>query len=181
MRQNILIVALLMMGFTVLGQSKTTLALEEEYGDMFTLYFYKNTLRMLNQKEDKDFDQLIQNVEKMKFLVVDKSTKHFDSGAYQKLTTSYKEEHYEPIVTSRLDGRNFDVFLNDKKSTPGTVVLVNDSTSMYILDIVGTFDFSKVGSLFSVLDGNQDVSKMLDYFDENGDRKDRKKGKPKIN
>lgn len=178
MKKTILLTATLLFAAACLfAQSETTQALQKEYGDMFSLYFYKNTLRMLNQKEDKDFDDLIRNVEKMKLLMVNKTEKNFGENEYKKLTSRYKAEFYDPIVTSRFDGRNFDIFLNDKKgSTPGTVVLVNDSTSLYILDIIGTFDVSKAGALFSVIDGSQDFGKMLKAFDKGDDRKGKKKG-----
>ena len=37
-----------------------------------SLYFYQNTLRMLNQTENKEFDELIKDIEKMKFLMIEK-------------------------------------------------------------------------------------------------------------
>ena len=48
----------------VSGQTKTTQALDDKYEGL-TLYFYRNTLRMLNQKEDPAFDELIKDIEKI--------------------------------------------------------------------------------------------------------------------
>lgn len=147
------------------AQSKTTQALQDRFDESLTLYFYKNTLRMLNQQEDKDFDALINNIEKMKFLMVDKAKGHFGAGEYKELVADYQKEKYEMIVNSRIEGKNFDVYLRDSKGDkPGTVVLVNDSTSLYVLDIVGTFDISKAGSLFSTLDGSTDIGKRIRNF-----------------
>lgn len=147
------------------GQSKTTEGLLARFDEKLSLYFYKNTLRMLNQQESKEFDELIKNVDKMRFLMVNKGTEKFGPEDYKKLTIDYREESYDPIVTSRIEGRNFDIFLKDTKgSTPGTVVLVNDSTNLYVLDIIGSFDVSKAGSLFSMIDSSTDIGKKIRNF-----------------
>ena len=55
----------------VLAQSKTTETLHEKYSDSRSFFFYNNTLRMLNQEENKEFDELIKDIEKMKLLEPD--------------------------------------------------------------------------------------------------------------
>lgn len=159
------------------GQSKTTLGVEEEYEASLTLFFYKNTLRMLNQQENPEFDELIRGIEKMKFLVVDKTKGNFGKAEYLKLVKEYQEEDFEPIVTSRIDGRNFDIYLRDNKGKPGTVVLVNDSSSMYILDIVGKIDVAKAGTLMNVIDGNTDIGKRIRGFTERDNEPSRSRRK----
>jgi hypothetical protein len=49
--------------FFVQGQSKTTETLHKKYQDAISAFFYHNTLRMLNQQDDKDLDELIKDVE----------------------------------------------------------------------------------------------------------------------
>ncbi len=181
MKKVILFVLVLASGLPVQAQSKTTEALQKRFEGSLGLYFYKNTLRMLNQQENKEFDQLIENIEKMKFLMVDKSQGSFDMKDYRKLIADYQKESYEAIVNSRMDGRNFDVYLRDAKGTkPGTVVLVNDSTSLYVLDIVGTIDVSKVGALFSTIDNNTDIGKRIRSFADQKDDTLRRKRKPRV-
>src|SRR5918993_842036 len=120
------------------AQSKTTEALHKMHSDALSLYFYNNTLRMLNQQEDKTFDELIKDVEKLKFLMIDKGT-GFGTAQYKSLVSGYKSESFEEIMTGRYQGRNFDVFLKDDDGkTEGMVVTVSDSTSLYVLDIVGS-------------------------------------------
>jgi hypothetical protein len=181
MKRITFLVLLLGFGFTVQAQSKTTEALQKRFEGSLSLYFYKNTLRMLNQQENKEFDQLIENIEKMKFLMVDKSQGAFDKKDYSTLIADYQNEAYEAIVTSRMDGRNFDVYLRDAKgSKPGTVVLVNDSSSLYVLDIVGTIDVSKVGALFSTIDNNTDIGKRIRSFTNQKEDSVGKKKKSKV-
>ena len=125
------------------------------------MYFYNNTLRMLNQKEDAGFDELIKDIEKLKFIMIDKG-QNFGPSDYNKLVSGYKSEAFEEIMTSRIDGRNFDVFLKEKNGkTQGMIVTVNDSTSLWVLDIVGSIALNKIGSLFSTIDGSSDIREKI--------------------
>lgn len=155
----------------VWAQSETTIALHERYDDALSLYFYKNTLRMLNQTENKEFDELIKDIEKMKFLVIDKAD-DFQAADYSKLVKGYQGEEYEEIMTSRFQGKNFDVLLKEKNgSTKGMVVLANDSTNLYVLDILGKVELNKVTKLFSAIDDSAEIGKMIKAFSsDHGDR-----------
>ena len=138
------------------AQSKTTQSLQDQNKDAFSLYFYQNTLRMLNQTEDKEFDELIKDIEKMKFLMIKKNA-DFGSNDYKKLVSSYQKESFEEIMTSRYDGKTLDIFLKEGKDK-GMLVLVNDSTNLFVLDIVGQIALNKVTKLYSVLDERQDIT-----------------------
>ena len=116
---------------------------------------------MLNQKEDAGFDDLIKDIEKMKFIMIDKG-QNFSSADYQKLVSGYKSEAFEEIMTSRIEGRSFDVFLKEKNGkTYGMVVTVNDSSSLWVLDIVGSIALNKIGSLFTTIDGSSDIRERI--------------------
>ena len=183
MKRTITLILFLAAGCSVMGQSKTTLELEKRYSDSFKLFFYKNTLRMINQAENPEFDQLIENIEKMKFLMVKKDDKKFDNSEYEKLAMQYEKESFDRIFKSRIDGRNFDIYLRDSKGfKPGTVVLVNDSSNLYVLDIVGTFDVTKAGSLFKTLDSSTDIgSRIRRFTDQKDDTIPHRRRREKVN
>ncbi|NJM26384.1 MAG: DUF4252 domain-containing protein [Bacteroidia bacterium] len=169
-----IVVALACLGATF-AQSNTTEKLGKQYGEAMSFYFYHNTLRMLNQKDDKDFDELIKDIEKMKLLLITKG-KEFN---YPKLVGDYKAESFEEIMTSRHQGKNFDILLKEENGkTKGMIVLVNDSANLYVLDIVGHIALDKVTKLYSTLDESTDVGKRLKDFtrkdddDDDGDKKD---------
>jgi len=143
------------------AQSKTTESLNERYPNSRVFFFYNNTLRMLNQGEDKDFDALIRDIEKMKFLWINKPAT-FGAAEYKKITSNYKKESFEEIMTSRFQGKNLDVFMKDENGkTKGMLVLVNDSTNLYVLDIVGRIALDKVSKLYKMLDDNSDIQKRI--------------------
>ena len=169
-----------LLGFAKDGvaQSRTTSELHAQCDDALSLYFYKNTLRMLNQSGNKEYDEIIKDIDKMKFLMIDKPAYNFGPVEYQKLTSKYRSEQYEEIMSSRLEGKNFDVFLKEKNGiTKGMVVLANDSTSLYVLDILGKVELNKVTQLFNTIDNNAEIAKMIKAFTDDGTERDRSKGR----
>lgn len=175
MKKVNLLIAVLVCSATVFAQSKTTEALHKKYDESLSLFFYNNTLRMLNQTDDKGFDELIKDIEKMKFLMVDKANA-FTPADYKKLTAGYKGESFEEIMSSRYQGKNFDVYLKESGGkTKGMVVLVNDSASLYVLDIVGSIALDKVTSLYGTLDKSSDIGEKIKSFTNRND--ERSKGK----
>jgi len=160
MRYTILVV-LMALTVTVRAQSKTTEKLHKKYNEALSLFFYNNTLRMINQTDDKEFDELIKDIEKMKFLMIKKE--NFGTTDYQKLIGDYKSESFEEMMTSRHEGKNFDVYMKDGKSR-GMIVAVNDSENLYVLDIVGTIPLNKVTKFFSTIDESTEIGKRIQDF-----------------
>jgi hypothetical protein len=143
------------------AQSKTTLALDKKYEETLSLFFYNNTLRMINQKEDKELDELVKDIEKMKFLAISKDG--FGAAEYKKLVNDYKAESFEEMMTSRHEGKNFDVYMKDG-ATKGMIVTVNDSANLYVLDIVGSIPLNKVTKLFTTIDESSEIGKKIREF-----------------
>jgi Domain of unknown function (DUF4252) len=156
-----IVILLLALPLTVTAQTKTTIELDKKYEGM-SLYFYKSTLKMLNQNDDKNFDELVKDIEKMRFMSIDKGKEKFGKLEYGALKKSYQGESYDEVMTGRFDGRNLDVFVKEVNgNVKGTVVLVNDSTNVYVLDILGKVALDKVSSLFN---GNTNISKKITDF-----------------
>ena len=86
-----------------------------------------------------------------------KKDNNFGTADYKKLVSSYKKESFEEIMTSRYEGKSLDIYLKEGKDR-GMVVLVNDSTNLFVLDIVGQLALNKVTKLYSVLDDSQDIT-----------------------
>ena len=175
MKPNVLLVllAVLISSNLVFAQSVTTEALQKKHSDALNLFFYNNTLRMLNQQEDPKFDELIRDIEKMRFLMIKKSDGSFDNTEYKKLLADYKAEAFEEIMTSRHDGKNFDVYLKESNGeTKGMLVLINDSTNLYILDILGRVALDQVTSLYSTLDESTDIGSKIKAFTGSDDDKE---------
>ena len=172
-------ILLLAASFSLSAQSNTTNALDDKYEGL-SLFFYKNTLKMFNQKDDKDFDELIKDIEKMKFLMIDKTKSAFAVADYKKLLSGYQGEKYEEMMTSRYKGKNLDMYIKqDNGKVKGTVILVNDSSSLYVLDILGRVALDKASALFKTLDESTDIGKKIKDFASGDDDKKKDKSKEK--
>ena len=147
---------------TAQAQTKTTERLDEKH-DGTSLYFYKNTLRMLNQKEDKEFDEMIKDIEKIRFLMIDRQEEGFTNEDYKKLKNDYtKKESFEEIMNGRLEGRNLNVYVRESGGkVKGTIIMAADSSNLYVLDILGKIALDKAGSLFKMIDENSDIAKKI--------------------
>jgi len=159
--RSILILVLIVITLGVQAQSKTTESLHKKYHEALSLFFYNNTLRMVNQGDDKEFDELIKDIEKMKFLMIKKEG--FAGSDYKKLVNDYKAESFEEMMTSRHEGKNFDVYMKDG-NTKGMIVTVNDAENLYVLDIVGSVPLNKVTTLFKTIDDSSEIGKKIRDF-----------------
>jgi hypothetical protein len=146
------------------AQTNTTNELDKKYEGL-SLYFYKNTLKMFNQNDNKEFDEMVKDIEKMKFLMIDKTKSAFAAADYKKLLKGYQGEKYEEMMTSRYKGKNLDVYIKQVgNNVKGTVIVVNDSSNLYILDILGRVALDKASSLFKTLDESTDIGKKIKEF-----------------
>ena len=161
--KRLLFVLMLAGAVQALAQTKTTEKLDKDYDGM-SLYFYKNTLRMLNQKEDPAFDEMIKDIEKIRFVMIDRNEgKKFTNSDYSKLKSDYlKKESFEEIMNGRIEGRNLNVLVRESGGkVQGTVIMAGDSSNLYVLDILGKVALEKAGALFKMIDENSDVAEKL--------------------
>jgi hypothetical protein len=162
--RHILTLLLLVTAGRASAQSSVTDALYKKHSDAMTLFFYNNTLRMLNQTNDKDFDALIENIEKMRFLLIKKAN-GFANNDYAKLVADYKAEQFEEMMSSRYQGKNFDVFVKEKNGvTKGMLVLVNDAENLFVLDILGRVAMDKITSLYRTVNENSEIGEKIKGF-----------------
>lgn len=144
------IMVLLMLQSTSYAQSETTQAFSEKYDDAFTLFFYNNTLQMLNQENNAEFEALIKDIDKMKFIRVSKKENKLTDVDFKKMVDNYHDEDFEDLMTMSHEGMNINVYIKESSGvTTGLVLLMNDPESFSILDIKGKVPLNKLASLIS--------------------------------
>lgn len=134
------------------AQSETIRTFAEKYPEAHSLFFYKNTLRMLNQADSKEFNELIKDIDKMKFLSVDKVKNDFSKSDFQSLVKSYRSEAFEPLMSMKQKGQNFDIYIKESNGiTKGLVVIINEESQLSLLDIKGAVAIEKIASLINMV------------------------------
>jgi hypothetical protein len=168
--KRLIVLLLMLAAVAVQAQSKTTEALQKKYSDSRAFFFYNNTLRMINQNEDKEFDDIIKDIEKMKFLMVKKAPTGFP---YNDVVKDYKNEMFEEVMTSRYKGKNFDVFVKEKDNkTSAMLVLVNDEENLFVLDILGRIALDKITKFYSEMDESSDIGRKIEQFIKKDDKQE---------
>jgi hypothetical protein len=161
MKRNLGILMLLIISTASFAQTDATNELSEKYSSR-TFFLYNNTLRMINQSGNAEFDELIKDIEKMKVVYVNKKEKNFGTEQYKKLVTSYKAERFEEIMSTKYEGRSFNAYIKEEGGkTKGMVVTVDDLENVYVMDIVGSVALNKITSLFTTLDGSSDIGQKF--------------------
>lgn len=131
-------------------QSETTKKYSDKYEGAFTLFFYNNTLKMLNQENNADFEALIKDIDKMKFMRIDKKENKISDNDYKAMEADYLDEKFEEMMTMRHEGMNVKVYIQeDDGITTGLVLLMNDPESLSILDIKGAVPLNQLANLIS--------------------------------
>lgn len=156
--KNLIYLMLLITTVSVSAQTKTTEKIQKNHPDATVLFFYHNTLRMLNQGEDKAFDELIKDVEKIKFLMFTADAKIKEE--YKTLVASYRAESFEEIMTTRMDGSKFNVLIREGKNK-GMILTVENEAELYILDIVGSVALDKIATVFKTINESSEVAKKI--------------------
>jgi hypothetical protein len=111
----------------------------------------------------------------MRFLMIRKNETPVD---YKKLLKNYRDEAFEEIITSRHEGKSFNVYLKEQnKKTTAMLVLINDSTNLYVLDILGSIALDKVTKLYSTLDESANIGKRIKAFTGENNERDKKSEK----
>lgn len=147
---KVLIFLVAIVSTSVFSQSKTTQAFHKDHDDAFVLFFYSNTLKMLNQDDNPDFEELIRDIEKMKFVRVDKKDSGLDKSDYNNLVEDFYDDDFEDLMTMRHEGMNVSAYIQeDDGVTTGIVMLMDDDENLAILDIQGAVPLNKMASLIS--------------------------------
>ncbi len=107
---------------------------------------------MLNMEENAEFEALIKDIDKMKFIRVDKKERNMDKAAFNSLVEQYHDEEFEDLMTMRQEGMDIHVYIKESSGvTKGLVFIMDDDESLSILDVKGAVPLNKVANLLSAL------------------------------
>ena len=150
MKKIIMILAFLGSFSFASAQSKTTREFSEDHEGAFTLFFYNNTLKMLNQDDNPELEELIKDIDKMKFIRIEKAKSKFTDEDFKDLIEDYHDEDFEDLMTLRHSGMKVNVYIQEEDdNTTGLVLLMDDDTSFSVLDIKGKVPLNKLASLIN--------------------------------
>ena len=133
------------------AQSRAMENLSEKYEDGFVLMFYYSTLKMLIPEDNKKLREVIYGIEKIKLLRVSDLSETKSENEIVK--SDLEEEGFEEAITIRHDGNNMIIYIKEKKGvTKGAFFLMEEDSSLTVLDLVGEIPIDKLFTLSKEID-----------------------------
>ena len=130
------------------AQSETIQKWHKKYDNAFVLFFYQNTLNMLNMQDNEEFQNIIKDIDKLKLITIDKSEDTFTPNNYKELVSDYKSDDFEELMSMRQENANINAYIKEKDGiTKGVAVLINSDSTMTIIDLKGSVPLNKIGML----------------------------------
>ena len=131
-----------------IAQSKVMKELSDEYSDGFVLMFYHSTLNMLNIDDDPDFARMVQDIEKIKLLRLNKEVDNFTKTSLSNLKESLSDRGFEELMIVKNKDMDIGVYINeDDGDVEGFFLLMDEEDEFIAIDVLGSMPVGDIGQL----------------------------------
>ena len=164
------LLSLSIIGLSVQGSAQSDLFndLAKTYDLNAELYFYASTLRMINIQRDPAFDEMVSDIDKMKFFQIG----DMSSTEIRKLASRFREEeNFEELMT--MDGKKEMLYImaNDDDEY---IALFRSGDGVIAVDLMGKIGVSKIPDLINSISADN----FLNVFEVGkGERREHQSGK----
>ena len=124
------------------------------------LHFYPSTLRMINIDQNEEYNKMIREVEKARFIRLDSG--QFTKEEISELITSLQSEGYEEVMSFRDKKQDISVLAMEKK-IPEFVMLSRAPDQVMILEMKGMVNVAKIPKLTQTFSENGFLN-VLDLY-----------------
>jgi len=139
----------------------------EEHQMEKALYIYPSTLRMVNLKQNPDYNEFIEGLEKARYFSLK------NNGENEKLIEELKadllDEGYEEAITFRDKNNNAVVYVQDKK-TPHVAAVIEMPEHYNVIDMVGMVNIAKIPALLESFNDKEFLN-VIDITEKDKERK----------
>jgi hypothetical protein len=152
-------ILLLVCAQLVSAQSKSISRFRADHPENTNMFFYSSTLKMLNTQNVPGFADLIKDIEEIRILNYDKEKQHLSSEYVAGLKKALAGEDYNNLMMMNEKGNAINLYSREKHGkTVGFVALVEDKSSLTLIDLVGSIDVNKFMQLKNSLDTKMNQS-----------------------
>jgi len=114
-------------------------------------------------QDSKEFEVLINGIDKMKLLRINKTDNDFTKDQYKQLVKDYRSEDFEELMSVRQQEMNINAYIKESGGkTKGIVILLNEAENLTVLDIKGSIPLDKIGELAKYADDFSDSKLNFD-------------------
>lgn len=151
--RKILVIFILLSPTLLWAQSKSVTLFRSDFKENTNAFFYPSTLKMLNPNNDPDLAAIIDGIEEIRVLNYNKAEQRFGATEINTLKKDLQEETYNNLMAINEKGNTINLYGRDKKGkTVGFVAIVENSSNLIVIDLIGTIDIKKFMELKKQLD-----------------------------
>lgn len=154
---------------TVFAQSKATRNLQESVENERSLYLYESTLRALNADNNAELAKLIEGVEKVTVVMINKSEDEKPVSHFKTLVKDLESEGYEEMMTVNGPESRFGWYVVNGNDPESFVAVMEEAGQFFLFDLQGKLDLSLITSLEKA-----DMSQFLKLLDKDDKQKAKK-------
>ena len=142
MKQLYLRTLLFLIAGLCLAQTATVRSVQGKYPEGKSYYLYQSTLRALLSSSGNDFNALVNGVDKLTVVQIDKKQIQMPNGEFGRISASLMDEGFaEMLAMSGPEGR-FGWYSEAGEEPEHVVGLVDSKDQLFLLDLIGTVDVS---------------------------------------
>jgi len=119
--------------------------------------FYHSSLNMLNVEDDPDFSRMIQDIEKIKLLLIESEEQTEKRGIVAELKDDLSAEGFEELMT--IKSKDYDVgvyILEDDGDVEGFFFIMEETHTLVAVDLVGSMPINDIGALMEKIQEAKD-------------------------
>lgn len=139
------------------AQSKAMKNLSDQYPDGRVFMFYHSSLNMLNIEDDPEFSKMIQDIEKIKVLMIESEEQTTKKGIVAELKDDLDSEGFEELMT--VQSKDYDVgvyILEDDGEVEGFFFVMEEGSNLVAVDLIGSMPINDIGKLMEKIQEAKD-------------------------
>lgn len=170
----IIIHLLALFSLTGFAQSKTFTNWTENKDGFRKLCFYPTTLRMVNLTKDESFNEMIQDIDKLRIFISDNPEKPVKKEEISTLRKGIKSEDYKDMIQVNQGKQVIYVFVKENHEKPtGFAGIVYSENSFMLIDVEGYLSPEVITRLINGKVNFGAVSKLYDITKLGQDKKNK--------
>jgi len=122
---------------------------------------YPSTLRMINLKQDENFNEMVSSIEKLLIYRLDSAARA--DRSYVDMLKAYREQGYEEYISAYGGGTNMYLYGNENRNPSEFVGIFGDRDMTLAIYIRGMINWGKIPEFIDTIRDDE----MLQFFDLN--------------
>ena len=146
-----LFILFIFLSYFCIAQSSVITDFKENHEPALSLYFYPSTLRMIDIERNVEYDEMIREIKKARFLKMDSGA--VSKTEMNKLITDLVNEGFEEVMFIKNKDTDVRVWGIEKRN-PELIIISKSDEELMLLEINGMINIAKIPKLTQTFNRN---------------------------